>query len=314
MKADPQPLQHAPRPRLKTLIVKNFRGIGVNPVEIELDKIIVLVGPNNVGKSSILRAYEIAMSEGSDEAKLSADDFPGGKTDGSVVPEIELHTVVYNTAPGQQWIFTDPLSGEMVVRERWRWFTPGAPTRQGYDVQINDWSNQVPWGAPNVANYNRPKPHRVDAFSDPKDQAQAIIKLLSDIVKERVKAIQEDSEEESDYKKLLTTIANMRKQVIEQSTSHIQAIEKQVSNMLGEVFPDYVIRFDPKEDDGLEQDLNLFKQLNNAQLLMGKGDGIGHLSTIDRQGSGARRTLLWSALRVSVKSNPPSTANRNMRK
>ncbi|BCD33020.1 hypothetical protein BC30102_p628 (plasmid) [Bacillus cereus] len=54
-----------PRPRLSKLIIKNFRCIGNNPVEIELDDIVVLVGPNNVGKSSILRAYEVVMSHGS---------------------------------------------------------------------------------------------------------------------------------------------------------------------------------------------------------------------------------------------------------
>jgi len=37
------------RPRLHKLIIKNFRSIGADPVEIELDNIVVLVGPNNVG-------------------------------------------------------------------------------------------------------------------------------------------------------------------------------------------------------------------------------------------------------------------------
>ena len=59
-----------PRPRITKLIVKNFRCIGKKPVEIELDDIVVLVGPNNVGKSSIIRAYEIVMSEGSKEGSL----------------------------------------------------------------------------------------------------------------------------------------------------------------------------------------------------------------------------------------------------
>jgi putative ATP-dependent endonuclease of OLD family len=53
------------KPRLHKLIIKNFRCIGDKPVEIELDDIVVLVGPNNAGKSSILRAYEVVMSQGS---------------------------------------------------------------------------------------------------------------------------------------------------------------------------------------------------------------------------------------------------------
>lgn len=48
---------NSPRPRLHKLQINNFRSIGTEKVEIELDDIVVLVGPNNVGKSSILRAY-----------------------------------------------------------------------------------------------------------------------------------------------------------------------------------------------------------------------------------------------------------------
>ena len=57
--------ENSPRPRLNKLIIQNFRSIGTEKVEIELDDIVVLVGPNNVGKSSILRAYETVMSHGS---------------------------------------------------------------------------------------------------------------------------------------------------------------------------------------------------------------------------------------------------------
>lgn len=42
---------------------------------------------------------------------------------------------------------------------------------------------------------------------------------------------------------------------------------------------------------------------------MGHGDG-GHLSTLDRQGSGARRTLLWSALRMIAEANLPSKTTK----
>ena len=55
---------------LKKLVIKNFRSIGETPIEIELDKIVVLVGSNNSGKSSILRAYQFAMEGG----KITKDD------------------------------------------------------------------------------------------------------------------------------------------------------------------------------------------------------------------------------------------------
>ncbi|MDF9839672.1 MULTISPECIES: AAA family ATPase [Paenibacillus] len=301
------------RPRLKQLIIQNFRGIGNHPVTIELDKIVVLVGPNNVGKSSILRAYEVAMSEGSNEAILLQDDFPGGVVHHESLPMIELHTVIQDHAPGARWIHTDSLTQEKVVKERWTWAAPGAPKRQGFDVEKNIWAEDaVPWGAPNVANYNRPKPHRVDAFSDPKVQADVIVKLLSNVIKERVKDVQEEAGE-SQYKHLLRTIATLRQQVISESIGHIEKIELQVSELLSEVFPGYVVKFDPRAEEEAESDLNLFQKVNNAQLKMGHGEN-GHLTTLDRQGSGARRTLLWSALRMIAETNVNKGAKKGAKK
>src|SRR3989339_1937010 len=84
------------KPRLQKLVIKNFRCIENKPVTIDLDDIVVLVGPNNVGKSSVLKAYEVIMSEGASAGHLSIDDFPSGKVDPNALPEIELHTVVYD--------------------------------------------------------------------------------------------------------------------------------------------------------------------------------------------------------------------------
>jgi putative ATP-dependent endonuclease of OLD family len=159
--------ENSPRPRLHKLIIQNFRSIGSTAVEIELDDIVVLVGANNAGKSSILRAYETVMSHGSKDGKLSIHDFPNGEVDTEKLPTIELQTIVFDNAPGERWLL--PLkNSEFLIRERWTWDSPNKdPIRQGYDVQKDSWDAQVPWGAPNVANSKRPRPHRIDAFASP---------------------------------------------------------------------------------------------------------------------------------------------------
>lgn len=172
-----------PRPRLSKLIIKNFRTIGKIPVEIFLDDIVVLVGANNVGKSSILRAYEIAMSTGSKAGYLAIDDFPNNIVDPENLPEIEVHTIISENKPGEQWIKVLP-NGEMLIREKWTWSSPGVePKRQGFDVIANDWADKVPWGAPNIANAYRPKVHRIDAFASPEAQESEITGLLQTIIK-----------------------------------------------------------------------------------------------------------------------------------
>ncbi|HAT8967361.1 TPA: AAA family ATPase, partial [Legionella pneumophila subsp. pneumophila] len=189
-----------PRPRLHKIIIKNFRSIGQNPIEIELDDIVVLVGPNNAGKSSILRAYEIVMSHGSKEGKLSIDDFPNGIVDQGFLPTIELQTIIFENKPGARWL-NDLGNSEYLIRELWVWDSPGKdPIRKGFDVEQNNWSSEVPWGAPNVANANRPIPHRIDAFATPEDHAIELADLVTSILKEKISAHKTKPDQtQSDY-------------------------------------------------------------------------------------------------------------------
>jgi putative ATP-dependent endonuclease of OLD family len=287
------------KPRLIKLIVKNFRCIGTTPVSIDLNDIVVLVGTNNVGKSSILKAYELAMSQGSNKGKLKIEDFPNNKIDPDNLPEIELHTIVYDNSPGVKWITVLP-NDERLVKERWIWPNEGDPKREGWDAEVNAWSEQVPWGAPNVANSRRPEPHRVDAFDPPEEQATAIKDLLMKAVNDKVKNLKgANQEEENEYHQLLAKVKELQKKIVADSQDQIDAVNVELSLQFEKVFPNYKIDFDAKPEDNLDKTINLFKA--DPQLLMGPVGG--YLSTIERQGSGARRTLLWTALKFISENN-----------
>ncbi|MDB5155333.1 MAG: family ATPase [Mucilaginibacter sp.] len=286
--ADP----NIPKPRLIKLIVRNFRCIGSQPVEIELNDIVVLVGGNNTGKSTILKAYELAMSQGSDSGKLSLDDFPNSVIDETNLPEIEIHTIIYDNTPGDRWITL--INEERLVRERFIWSEIDKQSkRQGWDSVTSEWSDQAPWGAPNVANSRRPVPHRVDAFDNPSKQAEEIKKLLKKVLEDKVKQHRGLEDDESEYKQLLRRVEILQRSIAEDAQGEIAEINTELSELISQVFPNYKIDFDPRSSDGIDKSINLFK--GDAQLLMGPEDG--YMSTIERQGSGARRTLLWSALK-----------------
>jgi putative ATP-dependent endonuclease of OLD family len=287
------------RARLSKLIVKNFRCIGATAVEIELNDIVVLVGGNNVGKSSILKAYEIVMNNGSKEGFLTLDDFPEAIVDANNLPEIEIQTIVYDNSPGARWITTQ-ANGEMLVREKFTWEEINkAPTRQGWDSETSAWSTQVPWGAPNVANSRRPIPHRVDAFDDPTKQALEIKKLLKKVLDDKVKAHKSFEDDQSEYRQLIKKVEALQQAIVKEAQDEIEQINSELSTMISQVFPNYKVDFDPRTEEGLDKTINLFN--GDAQLLMGPEDGF--MSTIERQGSGARRTLLWSALKYIADTN-----------
>lgn len=291
-----------PRPRLKTLRVSNFRCIGSNPVEIDLDEIVVLVGPNNAGKSSILRAYQVVMEHGSEKGKLALDDFPNGKIDPNSLPTIELETVVYEkTAPGERWVKTDPQNGEMSVKERWTWNAPGAPKKVGYDVTATHWDDASgPWGAPNVAQAYRPQPHVVSAFQRPEELATEVVELLSKAIKDRVKDLSkkrsdlEGSDEPSEYEKLISSITELRRTIASEATDAVADVQERLAEMIGQVFPGYAVTFDPRPEDDVDKALNIYKP--DPILKMGPAGGFH--TTLERQGSGTCRTLIWTALRI----------------
>lgn len=284
-----------PRPRLSKLIIKNFRTIGKIPVEIFLDDIVVLVGANNVGKSSILRAYEVAMSTGSKAGYLTIDDFPNNVVDPENLPEIEVHTIISENRPGSQWIKILP-NGEMLIREKWTWSSPGMePKRRGFDVVANTWVDKVPWGAPNVANAYRPKVHRIDAFASPEAQEAEITGLLQNIIKNKFKDITSPSNTsgKTDYEILLDQIREFQKAVMAAINNETENIEKSINKYLEGVFHNYIISLDAKPESNVEKTYTPFKE--TPDLLMGLHGGF--MSRISAQGSGARRTLMWTALK-----------------
>lgn len=286
--------ENSVRPRLHKLIIQNFRSIGNEKVEIELDDIVVLVGPNNVGKSSILRAYETVMSHGSKDGRLTINDFPNGQVDTNNLPTIELHTIVFNDAPGARWI-SPTSANEWLIREKWTWDSPNKdPKRQGFDVEKDDWDDQVPWGAPNVANSRRPLPHRIDAFATPDKQATEITKLITGLLKEKLSDIKsEPTQEKPDYELILDKIKDLQIKVVQATEEEIKTIENEISDYLGKLFPKHKIKFDAKPEADLESAYQPFK--STADLLMGPENG--YFSSIEHQGSGARRTLLWATLK-----------------
>jgi putative ATP-dependent endonuclease of OLD family len=280
--------------RLKKLIVRNFRCIGNVPVEIELNDIVVLVGPNNAGKSTILRAYEVVMNHGSKAGELTLEDFPGEKVDPQALPEIELQTYVKDDRPAEHWLHEDEETKQKFVRERWIWNGPGAPKRQGHRANANDWDEHVPWGAPNIAKVRRPQPQRIDAFASPKEQADKIIELLKKALLEKAKQAKDDGASVSAYTKLKSYIAEVQKEVLGETQTTISDIEAQLSNLITEVFAGFSVSFEAKPEEIGDKALNLFA--TNPLLRMGPADG--HMAPIDQQGSGARRTLMWAALKL----------------
>ena len=257
------------KPRLVKLIVKNYRCIGATPVEIDLDDIVILVGANNTGKSSILRAYKLAMSQGSGKATLTEDDFHRNKDNSDNLPavEIEIHTAVYDDTVGARWI-KEKDKEDKIVKEKWIWQQPNqAPVRYGFDVEKNDWDNQVPWGAPNVANSKRPEPYRVDAFAAPEKHEQVIKRLLNKAFQNMIQSALENSDNKDRYAELKNSIATLQGIILSESKSELNKMNAELSEIISKIFPNYAVNFNPQSEDVVDKSISLFA--SDSKLLLG---------------------------------------------
>ncbi len=95
------------------------------------------------------------------------------------------------------------------------------------------------------------------------------------------------------YGQLLKCFAETQKTVVEETKAEIEKTEAQLTAFVAEVFTGYKVKFDARPEEDLVKGLNFFKA--GAELQMGPAEG--HLSSAENQGSGARRTLMWAALR-----------------
>jgi len=79
----------ANRSKLVKMTIQNIGCIGEEGLEIELDNIVCLVGKNNSGKSTVLRAYELA--KGSVQFVSSRDRYQHAKDEQPSEIFLEVH-------------------------------------------------------------------------------------------------------------------------------------------------------------------------------------------------------------------------------
>lgn len=305
----PVPEEEGLRQQLKSITIKNYRAIGPTGVYIKVDDIIVLVGPNNSGKSSILRAYEIIMDGSAEKATLSIDDFHN--EDASNIPEIVLETYVNEkNKPGEKWIIK--TDGPWYVRERWTWPNPGqGGVRVGWNAQLGKWADDEkekhPWGANNVANSKRPEPCRIEAFAKPETHTEQILKVIRQVLSQRMKEIPSyDNPEKTAWEELIERIKLFQEAIVSAADNEIGALVDVLGGFVSDIFPSYKINFQAPEKSDLEKAITLFKA--GGQLKMGPDGGL--MTTPERQGSGALRALLWAALKLDTERKRKQVTDR----
>lgn len=283
-------------PRITNLRIKNFGCIGESGVSVDIDKIVVLIGPNNAGKSTILRAFEVVT----DCLKLEQDDFFNRQVVPGTGPEIELTSIAAaGNKPGDEWCL--PIAdGTFIVREKWTWAGAGVdPKRVGFNVPMNRWAVQgdaelMPWGLNNVAKARRPKPHRVNTFDDADGQSRAVVSLLRTLLETRVRSLKANPDDAlSRYQLIVDSLKLLRSDSKQLQQDEIAQLQTNANQVLHRVFPTATFTIIAPESNS-EVSIDLLGEEFEIEI----GEAGAASLPLSRQGSGTRRTVLWTILKL----------------
>lgn len=286
-------MAEANRSRLVRMTVRNIGCIGNEGLTIDLDNIVCLVGRNNSGKSTILRAYElargsIAFEHSRDRHQHSAEEQPS---------EIELEVHIPEGIGNVDARWKQPRDGLLIVKSRWQWAAPDfLKVRETWDPKAGpdedgQWADDKAGGADAVFSSRLPRPLRIGSLEDiGKTEGNlltlALAPLLKTLEKARVDA-------ESALFKSIASVSNEIETLSGNHQEHFNAVSARVTSGFQKVFPKLDVKLEFGAAPLVPNISDLVKSGSGLKIKDGKTD-----SSLGQQGTGARRALFWAMLQV----------------
>jgi len=269
--------------RLRAVRILSFGCIGAEGCEVEIDRIVVLIGPNNVGKSTILDAYEAFASIGSPQPKSRF------RNEGIGVP-ITIEGVFTDLTDedrgtiGSKWEHEDHRYGQC-IRVKWEWTSPDEKgTKYSWDPVTKAWGKGGVGGWDTLIASRIPAPLRVKPTDDPATTEAQIVEILTAAVKTSLKA--DEGRAAAVREHLIKLTAELATEI----DAQLKDTTTRIASRLASVFPGYNVEFTPE--------VGKFE----PEKIIGAGSyikvqGVGDpLLPLAQQGAGVRRTFLWSAI------------------
>lgn len=278
--------------RLAGLLIKNYKRIGHHECGIRIDEIVVLIGQNNAGKSTVLDAYEAFASSGKalDESHFN---------NGDVSKPVEITGVFNQLTPddegviGKKWTVTDTDFGNC-VKVRWLWKSPNEKgQKQSYNPETNQFEDGGVGGWDSLFQSRIPQPIRIRPTDSIEQTQTKIVGMLSDHVKARLKA------DASSTKAVVDQIELLTKKLFEESKTVFDDIATKITKSVSQIFPATTIELVPRSKDAINE------KIVGAESYLKIGTAGGGITPLVLQGTGIQRALLWSALSVMSESGGP---------
>lgn len=288
---------NANRSKLVRITVRNIGCLGNAGVDIELDDVVCLVGKNNAGKSTILRAYELAKGGQAtaafdperDRCLHAQENEPS-----EVILEVHIPDGIGNI--DNRWK-TD-RDGLRIVKSRWQWAAP-AFTRvrttwdpEGGDAGQGDWAAEGnASGLDSVFSSRLPRPLRIGSLDDAQKTENMLLTLALTPLVAGLES--ERANPQSDLAKAIASVSTQMETISAAHEEHFNKISQRISAGFRPVFP----RLDVTLKVGAPPLAPKVAEMVKSGSSLRVTDGAAQ-TTLSQQGTGARRALFWAMLQV----------------
>lgn len=279
--------------KLSKLTIKNFRGIfGINnTISFKDSEIIFLIGQNNVGKSSFLRAYEFFVAA---KQKSAKEDF--FNHDLTVPIEIEAEFIVDpaldkndeelqvdGKGRDPEWMakWTD---SENKVRIRKIWTEIDTESKkQTYNPEKGEWVDKGFGGFDTLITKYAPTPICINAMETEGSLEEKVNKLITDILLKKAKNDFSDQ-----YEAATSALKTLENEMF--SSEKIVDLNLKLNKRFKEVFSSLELSITSKSEDTI----NLLKALEKHHSLNVKKDGVSRDEGFLQHGHGVIRQALFN--------------------
>lgn len=273
--------------RLVKMRVTNLGCIGPAGLEVALDQIVCLVGANNSGKSTVLRAYEAAVLG----SALIADDIHQRGAIGDASVELWVHIPPGTANIDEKW--KEPSGTLYLVRSRWTWpASGGKPTRETWDPTAQRYSGSAnAAGLDTVFSSRLPKPFRIGSLQAPDDEHDALLGLVLEPLKTSLASMRSDPQ--SDLYAKIQAIKSEAEKPVAQFRQDVTPIIDKINASYQRVFSSSQVTLSVSIDELTVDPAAALGKSSRVEIKESHGQ-----TPWTRQGTGSQRALFWSMLEV----------------
>ena len=278
--------------KLQKLIIKNFRGLkgDKNVIDFSGSNIIFLIGQNNVGKSSILRAYEFFVGS---SQKASASDFYNYDTEtpieieGVFLKEQDDDAAEDFVGTGKKaepdWVNKWVDANNLIrINKIWK-AKDEAAEKYTWSPADNNWVLNGFGGLPTLFQKYAPTAISISAMETELSLEEKVNKLIQDEV---LKKLKEDYPD--DLNALIEGVKNLQKKIV--GSDVVATYNAEINEHFKKVFTDLTLKIDPKNDENIKLE-DAFKKNHSVNV---RRDGVDRDEIFTQQGHGVIRQALYN--------------------